>query len=64
MPEWGRAPDLVFLFLGAQLTRVYPNHKVWLGSLESTYYWKYSVLFRMQDMNSLGPYKLQLWPCI
>jgi hypothetical protein len=60
MPEW----VALLILVGAQLTRIHPNHRVWLGSLESTYYWKHSVLFRMRNMNPLAPYKLRLWSCI
>jgi len=51
MPEW----VALLILVGAQLTRIHPNHRVWLGSLESTYYWKHSVLFRMRNMNPLAP---------
>jgi hypothetical protein len=50
----GRAPDFGISLPGAQWTRIHPNNKVWLRRLESTYYWKYSVLFRMRNMNSLA----------
>lgn len=36
----GRTPDIGLSLPGAQLTRMHPNHKGWLGSLEFTYYWK------------------------